>query len=106
MLAPALRLHDRPHTIPLLAHLAAIYPEASHLYSMNYARTTNCSTGSDIESEDEDEEEDEEEESTSEATTGAGGRVLTARQAVLANVVDSSHVSLCTIRSCFSLACS
>lgn len=33
--------------------------------------------------------------STSVATAGASGRALTARQAVLANVVDSSHVSLC-----------
>ncbi|TBU64942.1 PAPA-1-like conserved region-domain-containing protein [Dichomitus squalens] len=52
---------------------------------------------SDIESEDEDEEEDDEEgttRSTSVATAGAGARALTARQAVLANVVDSSHVAL------------
>ncbi|KAM5538159.1 hypothetical protein V8D89_008046 [Ganoderma adspersum] len=53
---------------------------------------------SDIESEDEDEEDDDDEggttRSTSVATAGAGGRALTARQAVLANVVDSSHVVL------------
>ncbi|KAI0335404.1 hypothetical protein GY45DRAFT_1317366 [Cubamyces sp. BRFM 1775] len=57
----------------------------------------NLPRGSDIESEDEDEDEDDDEDSTrstSEATTGAGSRALTARQAVLANVVDSSHVSL------------
>ena len=46
---------------------------------------------------DEEDEDDEEgtTRSTSVATTGAGGRALTARQAVLANVVDSSHVALC-----------
>ena len=53
---------------------------------------------SDIESEDEDEDDEDDEggttRSTSVATTGAGGRALTARQAVLANVVDSSHVVL------------
>lgn len=54
---------------------------------------------SDIESEAEDDEDDENDEggttrSTSVATAGAGGRALTARQAVLANVVDSSHVVL------------
>ncbi|KAI8995516.1 hypothetical protein BD414DRAFT_576240 [Trametes punicea] len=53
--------------------------------------------GSDIESEDEDEDEEDDEgstRSTSVATTAAGSRALTARQAVLANVVDPSHVSL------------
>ena len=58
----------------------------------------NEGLGSDIESEDEDEEDEEDDEgstrSTSVATPGASGRALTARQAVLANVVDSSHVSL------------
>ena len=52
---------------------------------------------SDIESEDEDEDEDDGGDSTrsgSVAAGGASGRALTARQAVLANVVDSSHVSL------------
>ncbi|KAI0651734.1 hypothetical protein C8Q79DRAFT_55089 [Trametes meyenii] len=61
------------------------------------ASRRNIPRGSDIESEDEDEDEDEDGDSTrstSEATTGAGSRALTARQAVLANVVDSSHVSL------------
>ncbi|KAI0825198.1 hypothetical protein BC628DRAFT_1410593 [Trametes gibbosa] len=62
--------------------------------TLSRASRRNVPRGSDIESEDEDEDEDEDEGSTSEATTGAGGRVLTARQAVLANVVDSSHVSL------------
>ncbi|KAI0757123.1 hypothetical protein C8Q80DRAFT_1265093 [Daedaleopsis nitida] len=60
------------------------------------ARRQAVPRGSDIESEDEDEDEDEEgsTRSTSVATPGASGRALTARQAVLANVVDSSHVSL------------
>ncbi|CCM00915.1 uncharacterized protein FIBRA_02961 [Fibroporia radiculosa] len=57
----------------------------------------------DVESEDEDEPEDDDDDdadgaqstrSTSVATTGTAGKALTARQAVLANVVDSSHVSL------------
>ncbi|KAI0963417.1 hypothetical protein AcW1_000501 [Taiwanofungus camphoratus] len=48
-----------------------------------------------IESEDsEDEDGAQSTRSTSVATTGTAGRPLTARQAVLANVVDSSHVSL------------
>ncbi|KZT06842.1 uncharacterized protein LAESUDRAFT_139767 [Laetiporus sulphureus 93-53] len=52
-----------------------------------------------VESEDEEEEEDEEDDdqstrSASVATSGTASRTLTARQAVLANVVDSSHVSL------------
>ncbi|CDO72357.1 hypothetical protein BN946_scf184977.g54 [Trametes cinnabarina] len=50
--------------------------------------------GSDIESEDEDDDEEDDDDSTSAATTAAGARALTARQAVLRNVVDSSHVSL------------
>ena len=54
--------------------------------------------GSDIESEDEDDEDEDDDvtstRSTSVATAGPGGRALTARQAVLRNVVDSSHVSL------------
>ncbi|KAI0724428.1 hypothetical protein C8T65DRAFT_704298 [Cerioporus squamosus] len=52
--------------------------------------------GSDIESEDDDEDEDDGGESTRSGSVagGASARVLTARQAVLANVVDSSHVSL------------
>ncbi|RDX55993.1 hypothetical protein OH76DRAFT_1460659 [Lentinus brumalis] len=53
--------------------------------------------GSDIESEDDDEEQDDEGENSTRSGSVAGGasaRVLTARQAVLANVVDSSHVSL------------
>ncbi|KAI0639282.1 hypothetical protein C8Q77DRAFT_1080396 [Trametes polyzona] len=62
------------------------------------ASRRNIPRGSDIESEDEDEDEDEDDDastrSTSEATTGPSSRALTARQAVLANVVDSSHVSL------------
>lgn len=53
---------------------------------------------SEPESEDDEEEEDEDDEnstrSTSVATPGPGGRALTARQAVLRNVVDPSHVSL------------
>ncbi|KAI0361760.1 hypothetical protein OH77DRAFT_1444597 [Trametes cingulata] len=61
------------------------------------ASRRNVPRGSDIESEDEEDDEDDDgasTRSTSEATTGAGSRALTARQAVLANVVDSSHVSL------------
>ena len=58
----------------------------------------NSHPGSDIESEDEDDEDDDDDggstRSTSVATTGPNGRALTARQAVLRNVVDSSHVSL------------
>ncbi|KAF9821930.1 hypothetical protein IEO21_00360 [Rhodonia placenta] len=50
----------------------------------------------DVESEDSDDADDgaQSTRSTSVATTGTGARALTARQAVLANVVDSSHVSL------------
>ncbi|EMD41771.1 hypothetical protein CERSUDRAFT_110343 [Gelatoporia subvermispora B] len=49
----------------------------------------------DIESEDEDEEDDDADSSRSTSVgTSAAGRPLTARQAVLANVVGSSHVSL------------
>ncbi|EIW64790.1 uncharacterized protein TRAVEDRAFT_68517 [Trametes versicolor FP-101664 SS1] len=60
------------------------------------ASRRNVPRGSDIESEDDDDEDDDEgsTRSASEATTGAGSRALTARQAVLRNVVDSSHVSL------------
>ncbi|KAL6302225.1 PAPA-1-like conserved region-domain-containing protein [Sparassis latifolia] len=50
--------------------------------------------GIDIESEDTDEDELGSTRSASVATTGTAGRPLTARQAVLANVVDPSHVSL------------
>ncbi|RPD81874.1 hypothetical protein L226DRAFT_528106 [Lentinus tigrinus ALCF2SS1-7] len=53
--------------------------------------------GSDIESEDDDEDEDDEGGDSTRSgsvTGGASSRALTARQAVLANVVDSSHVSL------------
>lgn len=45
-----------------------------------------CSSDSDVESEDEDSDED--------SSVATPGRPLTARQAVLRNVVDSSHVSL------------
>ena len=62
--------------------------------------------GSDIESEDEDDEDEDDDvtstRSTSVATAGPGGRALTARQAVLRNVVDSSHVSLSASRSASS----
>ncbi|PCH33533.1 hypothetical protein WOLCODRAFT_135180 [Wolfiporia cocos MD-104 SS10] len=59
----------------------------------------DTSRGSDIESEDEDEDADEDadgdsSQSESVANTGRSGRALTARQAVLANVVDPSHVAL------------
>ncbi|KAH9946793.1 hypothetical protein B0H21DRAFT_741795 [Amylocystis lapponica] len=48
----------------------------------------------DIESEDSDDDDARSTRSTSVATTATANRPLTARQAVLANVVDSSHVSL------------
>ncbi|EKM60959.1 uncharacterized protein PHACADRAFT_247205 [Phanerochaete carnosa HHB-10118-sp] len=54
------------------------------------SRRRILSRGSDIESEDSDEDDGD----SSEETTATPGRPLTARQAVLRNVVDSSHVSL------------
>lgn len=77
-----------------------MYHEVRRTLAVGLTSHTDTETrlGSDIESEDDDDEDDDEgsTRSTSEATTGAGSRALTARQAVLRNVVDSSHVSLGT----------
>jgi Ino eighty subunit 2 len=53
----------------------------------------------DVESEDDDDTEGRHSRSTPSASvTGANGRPMTTRQAVLASVVDSTHVSLCKSR--------
>lgn len=62
--------------------VAATTPDGS-------SRRRILSRGSDVESEDEDEDEDD-----SDSVVATPGRPLTARQAVLRNVVDPSHVSL------------
>lgn len=51
-----------------------------------HAMTNDCLADIDIESEDEDDEDE---------VMGGSTRPMTSRQAVLASVVDSSHVSLC-----------
>lgn len=53
--------------------------------------TNECLADIDIESEDEDDEDE---------VVGGSTRPMTSRQAVLASVVDSSHVSLCPSLVC------
>ncbi|KAI0778064.1 hypothetical protein BD413DRAFT_600898 [Trametes elegans] len=92
--APRLKIKLK---LPQNAGPSSVATRSSTHNTPSRASRRHMPRGSDIESEDEDEDEDDDgtsTRSTSEATTGAGSRALTARQAVLRNVVDSSHVSL------------